>query len=412
MERINQYIEKRALYPAWLPTPPDPGLTAIVVIPSYMEKGLLTSLESLQNCESFEGKVEVLVVLNNAENADESVKQFHREQFQALKAWWETQPDNSAIQFEFIYADQLPAKKAGVGLARKIGLDEGARRFASIDQNGLLICFDGDSIVAPNYLKEILTFFQQHPKSPAASISYAHQLEGLEPKTKEAIILYELHLRTYLEAKRWMGHDHAFETIGSAMVVRAEAYALQGGMNVRKAGEDFYFLNKFTPHSHFGEITATTVYPSARISKRVPFGTGRAMQDMLEGGKKWMTYSAKAYQIIRSFFDAIDSFYKEEKIVEPFLVSPLLQSYLNSIGFEAALQEIKSNTKDFDSFRKRLLRFFDAFQIMKCLHYLEAKGIEKVQVRETAAWLWQERTGEEVAGEREEELLLRFRGLH
>ena len=38
------------------------------------------------------------------------------------------------------------------------------------------------------------------------------------------------------------------------MAVRADAYLRQGGMNRRKAGEDFYFLNKFMVLGGYGEM--------------------------------------------------------------------------------------------------------------------------------------------------------------
>ena len=66
---------------------------------------------------------------------------------------------------------------------------------------------------------------------------------------------------------------YSFHTIGSAFALTASAYTRQGGMNRRKAGEDFYFINKLIKGEIFGEINDTKVIPSPRISDRVPFGT-------------------------------------------------------------------------------------------------------------------------------------------
>lgn len=46
-------------------------------------------------------------------------------------------------------------------------------------------------------------------------------------------------------------------------------------MNQRKAGEDFYFLHKFSILDQLGEINVEIVLPLARSSDRVPFGTGK-----------------------------------------------------------------------------------------------------------------------------------------
>ena len=78
------------------------------------------------------------------------------------------------------------------------------------------------------------------------------------------------------------GLPYSYHTIGSAFAVTAKAYARQGGMNRRKAGEDFYFINKLIKGENFGEITNTTVFPSPRTSNRVPFGTGKAIVDALK----------------------------------------------------------------------------------------------------------------------------------
>ena len=77
----------------------------------------------------------------------------------------------------------------------------------------------------------------------------------------------------------------AFHTIGSSMAVRASSYMRQGGMNKRKAGEDFYFQQKIIPLCGFTECNSTVVYPSPRPSYRVPFGTGRAMLGYLQNGE-------------------------------------------------------------------------------------------------------------------------------
>ena len=66
------------------------------------------------------------------------------------------------------------------------------------------------------------------------------------------------------------------------MAVRAHAYARQGGMNRRQAGEDFYFMQKLVDGEQVENIAEATVFPSARLSHRVPFGTGKALSDAVE----------------------------------------------------------------------------------------------------------------------------------
>ena len=101
----------------------------------------------------------------------------------------------------------------------------------------------------------------------------------------DGIAAYELHLRYHVRVQKWIGFPYAFQTIGSAMAVRAWAYVKQGGMNRRHAGEDFYFLQKISWLGPISELSTVTVFPSPRLSGRVPFGTGKAVGDYIESGQ-------------------------------------------------------------------------------------------------------------------------------
>ena len=103
----------------------------------------------------------------------------------------------------------------------------------------MIVNIDADCTTESNYLLTIHQHFQAQPESWAAGIRYEHALDD------PAIVDYELHLRYYVQAQRHVGMPFAHQTLGSCMVVRSEAYARMGGMNRRKAGEDFYFLQKF-----------------------------------------------------------------------------------------------------------------------------------------------------------------------
>jgi len=102
------------------------------------------------------------------------------------------------------------------------------------------------------------------------------------------------------------GFPDSIYTIGSAFAVRAEAYVKQGGMNRRQAGEDFYFLNKLTKLGTVAEINDAFVFPSARVSDRVPFGTGAAMTKwMNEDEDLTKTYNFAAFQDLKRLFDRL-----------------------------------------------------------------------------------------------------------
>ena len=156
------------------------------------------------------------------------------------------------------------------------------------------------------------------------------------------------------------------------MAVRADAYVKQGGMNRRQAGEDFYFLHKLTKLGQLPEISDAYVYPSARVSNRVPFGTGAAMG-------KWMnftddlalTYRFDAFLDMKQFFDRVGEFYKVSPIQYAEILSSLpftIEQYLSSVLFYEKLSEINQNSSTPEAFRKRFFQTFDAFQVLKFLN--------------------------------------------
>ena len=117
-----------------------------------------------------------------------------------------------------------------------------------------------------------------------------------------------------VQALRYTHFPYAFHTIGSCLAVRGSAYVKQGGMNRRKAGEDFYFLQKIIPLGNFGEINSTRVIPSARVSDRVPFGTGKAMMKWYESGEKvFKSYNPEIYEELFKLFSGIDNLYDSKE---------------------------------------------------------------------------------------------------
>ncbi|HHZ81502.1 MAG TPA: glycosyltransferase, partial [Flavobacteriales bacterium] len=263
---LNTYLTKHAFVPKQIPETPAEDLGIVVVIPCFNEPDILRILSSLKNCDSPKCSVEIVIVFNCPEDASILVKQTNQKRSEEARNF-SKEHGRKHFQIHTIVADQLPTKHAGVGLARKIGMDEAVRRFDLTENHlGLILNVDADCTVATNYLSEILDGFAKNEKINAASIRYEHMLSGPEPQeVYKAIVLYELYLRYYIRGLRFANYPFAFQTLGSCMVVRSSTYQQQGGMNKRKAGEDFYFLHKIMPLGGFVEINSTCVYPSPRV---------------------------------------------------------------------------------------------------------------------------------------------------
>jgi hypothetical protein len=278
--------------------------------------------------------VEIIVVVNSSADAPQDVKARNRVSAERARKFGYV-----------IHCPDLPPKHAGVGLARKIGMDEALRRLPA---TGIIVNYDADCRCDPNYLRAIEEHFERNPQTPGCSIYFEHPPGPAD--------LYELHLRYYVQALRYAGHPYAFHTIGSSMAVRAPVYMEQGGMNKRKAGEDFYFLQKVIALGNYTNLLTTRVIPSPRESQRVPFGTGKAVSDQLRG-KPALTYPFEAFMDLKTFFDDVDH--------PPKAMTPFLEAQ----RFADKLQEIRQNTTTERAFRDRFFRWFNGFMAMKYIHF-------------------------------------------
>ena len=290
----------------------------------------------------------------NQSSAEAQLLAQHQSQ---LKRWQAAELDNG-LRVRAVNACDLPPRQAGVGLARKIGMDLALGIFAQIKRDGLIVNLDADCKVAQNYL-EVLGAYADGA-GEGGSIYYEHPLDGLKKKHAEAIMLYELWLRYYSQALRWANYPHWHQTIGSAMFCRASLYARAGGMNRRKAAEDFYFLHKIMPLCRFVTLTSTTVYPSARNSQRVPFGTGRAMLEQAEGMKDFSRlYHPQIFrdlkQVLRKAPDLKDTCWPDFLAAHPRL----------NRSYQALL------ARSGKSFRQNFHHWLDGFAVLKFVHWRE-----------------------------------------
>jgi hypothetical protein len=409
--RTDAYFERFGFCDRRIPEAPPPGLSLIVVIPCFNEPNLIGSLESLRRSERPATTHEAIVVVNSAADAEASIIEQNERTQREARAWIEQQPDPK-LTVHLIDARGLPPRHAGVGLARKIGMDEALRRFddAGMIDGGVILCSDADCSCAPNYLRAVDEHFRAHPLSPACSIYFEHPLEGdLQREVYEAIAVYELHLRYYVQALRYAGFPHAYHTIGSSMAVRARAYMEQGGMNRRQAGEDFYFLHKLIPLGGFTELNSTAVYPSPRPSNRVPFGTGRAVSEWLQQPQT-KTYPLQAFDDLRMFLRSVPSLMKSSESSELQPAPESIRRFLTGQNFDAALAEIRDHTSTPAAFTKRFFRWFDGFRAMKFLHHARDNFYTEEEVEVASAKLL-DRLGHSMAGASTRELLLAYRRL-
>src|SRR3972149_3134037 len=263
------YLAKQAFTQIIEEKPPG-QLRFIVVIPCYNEPFLLKTLDSLNSCIPPKSLLEVILVFNSAINTPGNIKQVNQDTIGSVKNWIENTP--SFFKTHIINFTDLPEKYAGVGLARKIGMDEAVRRFNYLNnKDGVIISFDADATCDTNYFIEIEHFYDKYPNANGCTVYFEHPISGDEfsKEVYNGIIQYEMYLRYFIQGLKYSGYPFAFHTVGSCFTVKAQAYVKQGGMNRKKAGEDFYFLQKVFPLGQFYRLNTTRVIPSPRPSNRV-----------------------------------------------------------------------------------------------------------------------------------------------
>lgn len=374
----NQYLAKHQLYPLQITQPPTPGLGLCVVIPARNEPEIQKTLTSLWRCVRPGYPVEIIVAVNASEADPAEVRTANERTLWQARQWARVH-NTPGFSVHAVHFPVLPRRHAGVGMARKVGMDEAVARLrAGGTHEGVIASLDADCSCAPSYLVSIERFFRGHPKAPGASIYFEHEVNADEkPSMVEGITRYELFLRYYLQAQRYAGFPHAFHTVGSCMAFRCHAYERQGGMNRRQAGEDFYFLHKLIALGGYGEITDTVVNPSARASDRTPFGTGAAMRAWSADERCLdLSYAPDSFRALRDFFDKVPELFDfSERQTAAFIdtLPGTLTRFLRDKSGLEHIGEIRANCASRDSFCRRFYRWFSA---LKLLQYVRGAHID------------------------------------
>jgi hypothetical protein len=199
-----------------------------------------------------------------------------------------------------------------------------------------------------------------------------------------------------VQALKYANFPYAYHTVGSCITVSSSAYQKQGGMNLRKAGEDFYFLQRIFPLGNIRHISSTKIIPSARPSDRVPFGTGKTVGDLLKGkNKEYHTYNPKIFIDFKVFNEAVSDIWRSD-VVESFLdgLPASICSYLESIDFITQVLKIKKNCRNSQAFQQAFYNWFNGFKALKYVHYSRDHFYPNVEVLVAAQWILTKQTGQ------------------
>jgi hypothetical protein len=389
MSFASAWLNEKALFPEFIKEAPDNHTGIIVVVPAFDEPSIAVLLNSLKSCAEPDCKVEVIIVVNAPADASPESLENNRICIRNTGQW----RDNNKNLFFRLYvvdAGKAPVKGWGVGLARKTGMDEALRRFNAIkNPEGAIVCLDADCTVETNYFTALCNELIKKKERKACSLYFEHPLSGnqFSERIYNYITQYELHMRYFVQGLKYSGFPYPYHTVGSALAVKALQYVKAGGMNRRQAGEDFYFIQKLSPLGYF-TLNKTTVFPSPRESKRVPFGTGVMITRSMDNNRNgFLTYNSLAFNDLKELFNIARTLYAAngDEVMNSYNILPSgLQTFTGEEEWKGKIDEIRRNTSTYDTFMKRFFFWFNMFRIVKYLNHIHTEKYNKIPVRDSA----------------------------
>lgn len=383
---LQKYQRNRAARGPWQLEGCSRGdFAGAVVIPALAEeKSLFATLASLAaNPPALLAEFLILVVVNNRAGASAADRADNQRLLARLRGGEAASPLALAWVDAASPGRELPEQQ-GVGLARKIGLDLALTRL-DFSAKPLLCCLDADTLVEPSYLGALRQHFAATPAGGAV-LPFRHQDPADRVQT-EAIEHYELFLRGHQLGLALAGSPYAYISIGSALACRAEAYLGAGGMNCRSAGEDFYFLQQLAKTCGVSQLRGTTVHPSARLSQRTPFGTGRSVERLLtEGSGAVLCYPPQAYRLLAAWLQLVEGSLAakaDELLQQAGALQPELGRFLDQRGLLQIWPGLQRNHPRPQALLAAFHAWFDALKTVQLIHQLCA-GPWPRQLPETA----------------------------
>jgi len=252
---------------------------------------------------------------------------------------------------------------SGVGWARKTLFEEILKIANDYD---VIISLDADTLFNEGYFQSIGENFAQN-KVEVVSVPYYHKLTEDE-NVNRAILRYEIYMRNYFINMHRIGSPYTFTAIGSAIALKVKALRKIRNITPVSSGEDFYLLQKIRKMTPISNYNSELVYPAARFSSRVLFGTGPAMIKGNSGNwESYPIYHYSLFDIIKETYDIIPELFIEDRETE-FIDFLKIQYKTNDLW-----SPLRKNFKTLPQFARAFHEKADGLRI---LQFLKAKHKE------------------------------------
>lgn len=286
---------------------------------------------------------------------------------------------NSSILIVDRYSKPIPAEQ-GVGLARKIGADLAIKLAVTGNIVSTWVhSTDADAHLPDNYLSAHNSDNSALKNAAATCCNFFHYSETAF--IHQANQRYENALRYYVAGLAYAKSPYAYFTIGSILSFDMLAYCQARGFPKRSAGEDFYLLNKLSKLGRVTYLNNVMIKLDARPSQRVPFGTGPAVQHIMQlesQGLDYAYYHPEIFTELKTVLKAFESLWKNKQHPQAWLaeLSQISQQALTHVGLLSFIT--KQSTAKQEQFEKQLIVWFDSFKTLKFIHALRDLGLENM----------------------------------
>ena len=250
--------------------------------------------------------------------------------------------------------------QGGAGQARRTLFDQIA---AQAQPEDICVSLDADTATDPDYTQALKESFRGHPSALGCIVPYYHHLPA-DPEQAVRILRYELYMRHFQLSLAWADSPFAFTALGSAMAFRVKGYLKAGGFPRRPAGEDFYFLQQLVKCGEVIRQLPVKVYPSPRISDRVPFGTGPVMGlSLSDQAQRFPFFSQSAFAAIKETLSRFPELYDREVALP---IDEFLETRLKG---RETFKKIRRNYRSRSLFVRACHGFFDGLRSLQFLRW-------------------------------------------
>lgn len=315
--------------------------------------------------QDYPGKINVCVCVNQP-RSDYADTRF-RTRIEHNHALWKLLQQNpwklSLFPIDRFSEGQAWEKKSGVGMARRCCMETLLPQAGDED---ILVSMDADTLFAPDYVSCIVRCFEQDRHTAAVTPEYYHRLSG-DAAADRALLRYEIYMRCFLIGLLRIRSPYAFTALGSAICCRMGIYRKVGGFDSRQAGEDFYFLQKIAKSGKIRLDSGCTVYPSSRLSDRVPFGTGPAIRDLQASEKRYPIFPPEAFDRIAESYRLIPAFREKD------ISTPLTDFIRAADGSAECWERMRRNYPTLPAFTRAFHQKADGLRIFQFLRQYAAE---------------------------------------